>query len=52
MSKKVGEKWEGVSKKGEGVGRKGILNILPNSVRSRTGSNSAISLVISPSIKI
>ena len=24
MSKKVGEKWEGVSKKGEGVGQKGI----------------------------
>ena len=57
----IGEKW----RSGEREGREGgaeiffqrnrlqsIPNVLPNSVRPRTGSNSAIWLVIGPSIKI
>lgn len=50
----VGRWW---ARRGEGVRRKGITRsqsqrFLPKSVRPRTGSNSAISLVISPSFKI
>ena len=55
VRKKIGEKWGGGEQ--EGVGEKrnrlqSIPNILLNCVRLRTGSNSAIWLVISPSIKI
>ena len=52
MSKKVGEKWEGGELEGGGGGAKrnrlqSTPNILLNSVCSRPGSNSAISLIIS-----
>ena len=57
MSKKIGEKWGVGEQEGGGGGEErnrlqSITNILPNSVRPRTGCNSAIELVISPSIKI
>ena len=53
---KIREKWGWGEREGGGGGEERnrlqlIPNILPNSVRPRTGSNSAISLVSSPSIK-
>ena len=58
VCKKLGRIGEWVSEKVEGKGREErnrlqwIPNILLSSVRPRTGSNSVIWLVISPSIKI
>ena len=51
------EKLRGGTRNGRGVGEKrnrlqSIPNILQNSVRPRTGSKSAIGLVVGPSIKI
>ena len=53
---KIGERWRGGEREGGGGGEKrnrlqSIPNILPNSVRPRTESNSSILLVSSPSIK-